>query len=298
MLLLCAGELVVGVVVSESGCLVIDSRFTKTKVIDIQAAQRDLVSFATCVFRITEPQPAECLQDGQIVPELFLVVGGMFEKLAKDLTSGNVMGLEDMIAIHVGVEHKSKIMNQELVSKYEIQNEIFQEKLPVIFLFARQKGADDADKLNHYKFEADAGDFSEEAILAFIRQKTAVYFPLPGCIDDFDFLVINFLAESTKFKKEKVMAEAKAKILQIPANDSARKVNAELYITLMTEKLNSEESDASWVWRNLDESRKDATNATLSEVARKEARQRNNVLQSFRLASFFKMVKAPEKDEL
>ena len=112
------------------GCIIVDSQ-TFDKVIN---------KFSISLVKFDSSQPNALKQR-------------MFEKLAKDLTSGNVMGLEDMIAIHVDVEHKNKIMNQELVSKYEIQNEIFQEKLPVIFLFARQKDADDAGKLNHFKFE-------------------------------------------------------------------------------------------------------------------------------------------------
>ena len=224
-----------------------------------------------------------------------------FVQVAKDLA--NVDGLEDMIAAHVDIEKKGMILNQDLVTKYELQDAIFQEKLPNIFLFVKNKDTAAPTNESHhiYKFEEqtrqNTDDFSPDAIKNFIRQKSGIYFALSGCIDEFDFIAMKFMNEFTKFKKESVIAEAETEIIKIPEEEAQKKADAELYVELMKQAVDADESKV-FLTQEMEKSNEELADETLTDAQKKKTRQILNILESFQLASRYKMVEAPVKDEL
>lgn len=225
---------------------------------------------------------------------------GIFENVAKDLSS--IEGMEDMIAAHIDVEKNGMIKNQELVSRFEIQDHIFQETLPSIFVLVKKENNDDSNESHkkHQFQEKDhfnITDFSVDTIKSFIREKTGIYLPLSGCIDEFDVLAMNFMNEFTNFKKGSVIAEAEAKILKIPKEDIEMKAHAELYVKVMTEAVAGGESNV-YLYKELQKLKNEINEETLGDEEGKEKRHRLNILESFKLAGIFKMELAPEKDEL
>ena len=117
------------------------------------------------------------------------VTHAVFEKVVSDLSKE--IGMENMTAAHVDVINDGEITNTELVSKYNIQTLIFDESLPVIAAFTKNK---DGDKYpegeTHSPSIIISKTFDADLLKRGIRSNTGIYFTLPGCIDSFDFLAV------------------------------------------------------------------------------------------------------------
>ena len=86
-------------------------------------------------------------------------------------------------------------------------------------------------EIEHHKF-TDEDDFKADTIKTFIRQKTGIYLPLPGCIEEFDNFAIRLLTAENAGEKGKVMSEAEKAFLAIPS-ESTNIAKADIYVKIM-----------------------------------------------------------------
>ena len=237
----------------------------------------------------------------------------IFEQVSTDISKE--FGMENMVAAHVDVMSDGMVKNMELVEKYGLHDDIFGDKLPAIFTFFKRKDGMEEPKTNETHLNGRFKDYQEvfddetewrnvtnfdaDALKRSIRFHTGIYFTLPGCFDEFDFLAIKFAAEITKFKKASVVAEAEAKLLQLPQEESVKRAIAQDYIDWMNKATESGESTESYVYQ---ETSKMFLELSKTEGVSKEEKEKMkkalNIFDSFNLAGRFQMVEAPEHDEL
>ena len=236
----------------------------------------------------------------------------VFDQIYNDLSKE--YGMEDMMNAHVDILKKGEARNQELASKYGLENEILDDKkLPAIFLFFRKKNEGNATHehfrlrdnkdisvgVDGYQKGIDVASFEVDMFKRQIRILTGIYYTLPGCVDDFDFLAIKFAGEFTKFKKESILAEAKAKLIKLPADETIKREIGQAYIEWMVRANDSGEDTVRFI--NQEITKIYETINKHNEVSEEQARKLNqalNILDAFQLAGRFQMVEAPEHDEL
>ena len=103
-----------------------------------------------------------------------------FGKVAKDVAE-----IENILTAEVGIKDYGEKDNSALGEKYGVKKEDF----PALFVFHKNK---QTGEIEHHKF-TDEDDFKADTIKTFIRQKTGIYLPLPGCIEEFDNFAIRLL---------------------------------------------------------------------------------------------------------
>ena len=111
-------------------------------------------------------------------------------------------GMENMVVAHVDIEKDGMILYQYPVTRYGRQGAIFQEYLPKMFLFVKNK--DTAAGRSHESYRAynfkeqtrqDTLDFSPDAIRNFILVKSGIVLALSGDIDEVDFIPIKLMVK-------------------------------------------------------------------------------------------------------
>merc|ERR1712136_187574 len=161
-----------------------------------------------------------------------------FEKVVSELSKE--IGMENMTAAHVEVIKDGEITNSELVSKYNIKKLIYDESLPVIASFTRNKEGDKyPEGETHSPSIIISKMFDVDLLRRGIRSNTGIYFTLPGCIDTFDFLAVQFAQASSAFKQGKIIPEAEVKLSQIPEAESENIAIAKEYISYMKKAVDS-----------------------------------------------------------
>jgi len=182
-----------------------------------------------------------------------------FEKVYNDLSKE--IGMENMMAAHVDILNNGMVKNNELVNKYNLHSDIFEEKLPAIFIFTRHKEGEekegdathwnvrfrDTEVVDDGKAAKNVSTFGTDAIKRSVRLHTGIYFTLPGCLDNFDFLAIKFAGEFTKFKQGSIIAEAEAELAKIPEDEAIKRTIAQDYIEWMRKAMESGEQTATYV---------------------------------------------------
>ena len=221
-----------------------------------------------------------------------------FEKVVSDLSKE--IGMENMTAAHVEVIKDGEITNSELVSKYNIQQLIFDESLPVIASFTRNKEGDKyPEGETHSPSIIISKMFDVDLLRRGIRSNTGIYFTLRGCIDIFDLLAVQFAQASSAFKQGKIISEAEVKLSQMleeePEEDIAKDAianHAKEYISYMKKALDSGKT-------------KDELNEFIQQEIEKSAQKDGqasnqvlNILDAFTLGGKFQMVEVPDHDEL
>ena len=231
----------------------------------------------------------------------------IFEQVYNDLSKE--VGMENMIAAHVDISSKGEVKNADLVDRYGLHNEILENNLPAIFYLMKPKegdakaeggGAtytplrfkDTEDLFDEDNSHKKVSIFDADAIKRSIRTMTGIYFTLPGCLDDFDFLAIKFAGEFTNFKRRTIIAEAEAKFKLIPETETDKRAIAQEYINWMRLALEDGEFPGGKILRELN------TPGSLTKEQEQKKRQTLNILDAFTLAGLFQMVEAPEHDEL
>ena len=236
----------------------------------------------------------------------------VFDQIYNDLSKE--YGMEDMMTAHVDIVKNGEARNQELASKYGLENELLDDKsLPAIFLFFRKKNEENAThehfRLKDHKdisvgVEGDQKGINLESLEVDmfkrqIRILTGIYFTLPGCLDDFDFIAIKFAGEFTKFKKESILAEAKAKLIKLSADETIKREIGQAYIEWMVKANDSGEDTNRFIAQEMTNIFEKINKPNeMSEEQAKKLNQALNILDSFQLAGRFQMVEAPEHDEL
>ena len=214
-----------------------------------------------------------------------------FEKVVSDLSKE--IGMENMTAAHVDVMKDGEIINTELVSKYNIQKLIFDESLPVIATFTRNKEGDKhAEGQTHFPSIIISKKFDADLLKRGIRSNTGIYFTLPGCIDTFDFLAVQFAQASSAFKQGKIVSEAEVKLSQIPEAESENIAIAKEYISYMKKAVDS---------GKVNDELNEFIQQEIEKSAQKDSQASNqvlNILDAFTLGGKFQMVEVPDHDEL
>ena len=214
-----------------------------------------------------------------------------FEKVVSDLSKE--IGMENMTAAHVDVINDGEITNTELVSKYNIQTLIFDESLPVIAAFTRNKEGDKyPEGETHSPSIIISKTFDADLLKRGIRSNTGIYFTLPGCIDSFDFLAVQFAGASSSFKQGKIISEAEVKLSQIPEAESENISTAKEYISYMKKAADSGKTN---------DELNEFIQQEIEKSAQKDGQASNqalNILDAFTLAGKFQMVEVPDHDEL
>jgi len=214
-----------------------------------------------------------------------------FEKVVSDLSKE--IGMENMTAAVVDVIKDGEILNTDLVSKYNIEKLIFDESLPVIAAFTRIKEGDNYQEgTTHAPSIIISKMFDADSLKRGIRSNTGIYFTLPGCIDTFDFLAVQFAQASSAFKQGKIISEAEVKLSQIPEAESENIAIAKEYISYMKKAADSGKTN-------------DQLNEFIQQEIEKSAlkggqasNQVLNIFDAFTLAGKFQMVEVPDHDEL
>jgi len=214
-----------------------------------------------------------------------------FEKVVSDLSKE--IGMENMTAAHVEVIKDGEITNSELVSKYNIQKLIFDESLPVIASFTRNKEGDKyPEGETHSPSIIISKMFDVDLLRRGIRSNTGIYFTLPGCMDTFDFLAVQFAQASSAFKQGKIISEAEVKLSQIPEAESENIAIAKEYISYMKKAVDSGKTN---------DELNEFIQQEIEKSAQKDGQASNqvlNILDAFTLGGKFQMVEVPDHDEL
>jgi len=214
-----------------------------------------------------------------------------FEKVVSDLSKE--IGMENMTAAHVEVIKDGEITNSELVSKYNIQQLIFDESLPVIASFTRNKeGNKYPEGETHSPSIIISKMFDVDLLRRVIRSNTGIYFTLPGCMDTFDFLAVQFAQASSAFKQGKIISEAEVKLSQIPEAESENIAIAKEYISYMKKAVDSGKTN---------DELNEFIQQEIEKSAQKDGQASNqvlNILDAFTLGGKFQMVEVPDHDEL
>ena len=118
------------------------------------------------------------------------------------------------------------------------------------------------------------GDFKADNIKTFIRQKSGIYLPRPGCVEEFDNLADRLMTLTDSGSKGKIIVEAET-IKENLNEDKAKK--AEIYIKIMHKVVSEGEKfidkETERVTKLLD--------GKVSESKKKQLEQRINILKSF-----------------
>merc|ERR1712106_505837 len=114
-----------------------------------------------------------------------------FAKVAKDAVDAG-----DLFVGEVGVKDYAEKENKELAERFQLTKDDY----PTAFLFVKNAEG----KVDSFRF---VGEFSASKLKNFIRQKSGIYLPLPGCIEEFDLLVDKLL-RAAKQDRKKVLREA------------------------------------------------------------------------------------------
>ena len=73
-------------------------------------------------------------------------------------------------------------------------------------------------------------EFTEENLKSFVKQKSGVYLPLAGCLEEFDNFAAKLMGAKSAGEKGKAMAEAENALTSTPSGDKSK---AEIYVKIM-----------------------------------------------------------------
>ena len=187
-----------------------------------------------------------------------------FGKVAKDLAE-----IENILTAEVGIKDYGEKENSALGEKYGVKKADF----PALFVFHNNK---QTGNIEHHKF-TDEDDFKADTIKTFIRQKTGIYLPLPGCMEEFDSLAIRLLTAENAGEKGKVMSEAEKAFLTIPS-ESTNKVKADIYIKIMRRTVKEGNEFAENEMKRV---KKVIKEGKIADAKKESMEKRINVLRSF-----------------
>nr|AEE63060.1 unknown [Dendroctonus ponderosae] len=186
-----------------------------------------------------------------------------FRKVAEEFIDS-----DELLIVTIGIKDFGEHDNQKLAERFGI---VKKRDWPALRLFV--KGQDEPFSLN------STHTWNENEIKKFIRENTNVYLGLPGCLEEFDKIAVEF---ATSFDKVGILqkAEEKAEALE---NEEQKKV-AKTYIKFMGKALDKETF--------LEDERK-RLNKILREGKVKAEKKENMQLRANILTAFI-----PPKDEL
>ncbi|KRT81122.1 hypothetical protein AMK59_5402 [Oryctes borbonicus] len=186
-----------------------------------------------------------------------------FTKFAEEIISN-----KDFILAEVGVKDYGEKENEALAKKYGIKGK---DDLPAVKLFLGST----TENINNFT----ATDFTVNNLRNFVRDNADMYIGLPGCLEHFDKLAVEFVNSPNKDEKLKEVTELSEK------RPEQEKSTIKTYLTFMKKII---ENGVKFVSQEKSRLNKIIKDGKLAEKKKDELSQRLNILHSFRV----------QKDEL
>jgi len=172
--------------------------------------------------------------------------------------------VEDLFVGEVGIKDYGDKDNTDLAERFKVKKEDF----PVVILF---KVLDNGKIAESHRFD---DEFKADNIKTFIRQKSGIYLPKPGCVEEFDNLADRLMTLTDPGSKGKIIVEAEN--IKGELNEGKAK-KAETYIKIMHKVVSEGEKfidkETERVTKLLD--------GKVSESKKKQLEKRINILKSF-----------------
>ncbi|XP_063219382.1 endoplasmic reticulum resident protein 29 [Bacillus rossius redtenbacheri] len=184
--------------------------------------------------------------------------GAKHDEFAKVAESAST--ISDLLFAEVGVKDYGEKENTDLATRYNVKKDDF----PVVKLFVAGK--------DPYTFTDS--DFTEDNLKKFIHSKSGIRIRLPGCLDEFDNLALQFMTANDDQRKS--LWQKGEKLMSKISNEREKKA-AEMYVKTMHRVL---EKGNDFVGNELKRLEK-LTKSKISEEKREGMQQRLNILRSF-----------------
>uniref|UniRef100_A0A1B6C9M2 Endoplasmic reticulum resident protein 29 n=2 Tax=Clastoptera arizonana TaxID=38151 RepID=A0A1B6C9M2_9HEMI len=182
-----------------------------------------------------------------------------YEKVC--LASSNI---DDLLVAEVAIKDYGDKENQDLAEKYNVNKDAY----PSIKLFLNGNS-------EPLSFDSKS-DFNANEIKKFIRSNSKVYIGLPGCLEHFDSLAVQFALEPSKEERKKLLL--KAEDLWDGAKGNVEKKSAEIYVKLMRKVIEKGDDFLSSETKRVENILK----GKVSKEKVQEMENRLNILQAFR----------------
>merc|ERR1712215_323717 len=187
--------------------------------------------------------------------------GDQHEEVAKFAKDAAVAG--DLFVGEVGIKDYAEKENQDLAERFGVTKDDY----PTAILFVKNAEG----KLEHFRF---VGELKVESLKNFVRQKSGIYLPLPGCIEAFDLLVDKLLKASNEEEKT-VLREAED--LWDTMKGAQMQKRADIYVKIMRKIV---DTDITFVKKEVQRLKK-LTGGKITAEKKEEMEERLNILKSF-----------------
>ena len=187
--------------------------------------------------------------------------GDKHEEFAKFSVSASE--LDDLFIGEVGIKDYGDKDNADLAERFEVLKDDY----PVCILFVQDANG----KLSDHRF---AGEFKEDNLKSFVRQKSGLYLPLPGCLEAFDNLADSLMTAPDAGTKGKVIVQAE-KVRDTLKDEQSKK--ADIYIKVMHKVASEGEA---FIDKEMERVKK-VMEGKVSEGKKKQLEHRINILKSF-----------------
>jgi len=188
--------------------------------------------------------------------------GDKHEEFAK--FSASAAQTRDLLVGEVGIKDYGDKDNADLAERFGVAKDDY----PVVILFAH----DDNGKLLDHRFN---DEFSEDNLKSFVRQKTGLYLPRPGCIEELDNLADKLMTASDAGTKGKLVVEAEK--FRDKEQEESRKASANIYTKIM-HKVVAEGTN--FIAKEMERVKK-LMDGKVSDAKKKQLQERLNILKSF-----------------
>ena len=110
-----------------------------------------------------------------------------------------------------------------------------------------------------------------------MRQRSDIYLPMPGCLEEFDRLADRLMSATTPGDKGKVMAEAEKAFIDLTADEADKAKKAEIYVKIMRKVSSQGEAFATLEIERIEK----ILEGKLSSTKKQQMEQRFNIIKSF-----------------
>jgi len=173
--------------------------------------------------------------------------------------------VEDLFVGEVGIKDYGDKDNSDLADRFGVKKEDF----PVVILFVMDTQS--GKVIDQHRFN---DEFKADNIKTFIRQKSGIYLPRPGCLEEFDNLADKLMTITDPGAKGKIIVEAET-IKDKLNEDKVKK--AEIYIKIMHKVVSEGEA---FIAKETERVTK-LIDGKISDGKKKQLEQRINILKSF-----------------
>lgn len=176
-----------------------------------------------------------------------------------ELVAKSVVTTPDLLVAEVGIADYGEKENMELAEKFGLKKDNY----PYLVLFKRTN-----------MIETFSGEWNEQSIKAFLKEKSGLKLQLEGCVTALDELAQEFIVSDSKESREKLLKKAE-EIVQ--SYDKKKKESGEIYTKLMQKVI--ERGDK--FIESEGERVKNLLTGKISDAKKKVLQIRLNVISSF-----------------